>query len=202
MKVVRYISIILSIIASLFFSSNAFACEEYQSLSPTELKEYRNKLVEKDADPFDRLFAFEGLVCSDKPAIRAFAIKEGLKSSSDELVRHQILIEAMMQKTRIDILLSASSKSTSDDKTFIKEHSGVYSRIVKFRSRQNGCLGLFNDRGCFSGRSMIITGGRVELTNGNLIGVFDLSPENKLIGFIRASEHPKYSRIPAVIELF
>ncbi|GAB4360065.1 MAG: hypothetical protein Kow0026_22140 [Oricola sp.] len=88
-----------------FYSGRALACEKYKALDMIEMKEYRDKLVQPDADPLDQLFAFRELSCSDQPTIRAFAIREGLKSASDDLVRHEIMFEALMQMSRIDVEL-------------------------------------------------------------------------------------------------
>lgn len=179
----------------------AWACDEYRNLSSSEMKEFRDKLLETGADPLDRLFAFEELSCSDKPAVRSYAIREGLKSATDPIVRHQILFEALMQKTRIDVVLSKSKKLKGGDKQFFETHSGVYSRNVTHRNREAGCIGL-NFRECEPSDSLFIKGDVVEYNRGHIVGVFKLTDQNELVGYVRPQDNPNYSNIPAIIRLF
>jgi len=177
------------------------ACENFKSISTGELKEYRDKLKEIDADPLDRLFAFEELICSNKPSIRALAVREGLRSSRDDLVRNQVMFEALMQKSRIDIELSDSGNLTSKDKDFIRKYSGIFTRNVELRDREAGCIS-FNRRGCDFQKSLIVQGNTVDFNFLRIVGQFKLTGQNELVGFLRADDNGKYSRIPAVIKLF
>ncbi len=194
---IRLIIVFLALVISM---PDTFACEELIELSSEEVKEYRDKLIQSNADPLDRLFAFENLACSSKPTIRAYAIREGLKSSSDPLVRHQILFEALMQRPRIDVELSDSKKLKPGDKKFIEEYSGVYSREVIHRNRDAGCISF--DRGeCRPTEAIFIRGGIVEFNRGRIVGRFELTDANELVGYIRPQAHPNYSNIPAIIKL-
>ena len=113
----------------LFGQSNAHACEGYSNYTLEEIKEFRDMLGEADADPLDRLFALEQMVCSDRPNIRSYAIEQGLKTIQDPLVRNEVMFKAMMQKTRIDVELGSSRELSDEDKKFIKENAGVLSLI-------------------------------------------------------------------------
>ncbi|MEZ5812319.1 MAG: hypothetical protein R3D45_12980 [Rhizobiaceae bacterium] len=190
-----------ALLVAAFSWQPADACEEYRSLSTAEMKEFRDKLVETDADPLDRMFAFEELNCSDNPTIRAYAVREGLKNATDPLVRHQIMFEALMQKTRIDVELSKAGKLKGGDKRFYDKNDGVYSREVSFRDRASGCIGISFNR-CASNASLIISGDTVEYTHGAMIGVFKLTEQNELVGFLRPDNRSEYSKIPAIIRLF
>lgn len=197
----RFAQIAMALLLWLLPWQSANACEEFRSLSAAEMKEFRDKLAEADADPLDRMFAFEELNCSDKPAIRAYAVREGLKNATDPLVRHQIMFEALMQKTRIDVELSKAGKLKGGDKRFYDRNAGVYSREVSFRDRASGCIGISFNR-CDSSASLIISGDKVEYTHGAMIGVFKLTEQNELVGFLRPDNRPEYSKIPAIIRLF
>ena len=179
----------------------AWACEEYRSLTNSELKEFRDKLVENGADPLDRLFAFEELACSDMPTIRSYAMREGLNSAKDPIVRHQILFETLMQKSRIDIELNKSKNLKDGDKRFYEKHSGVLSINVTFKDRSAGCIGLYFDR-CAPQESIFIKGDVVEFNHGYVVGLFKLTGQNELVGYIRPQDHPDYSNIPAIMRLF
>ncbi len=185
----------------LTFSSLTYACETFENLSNEDVKLFRDKLIEPNADSLDKLFAFEKLACSNNPTIRALAVREGLSKSSDELVRHQILLEAMMQKNRIDIELADGRNLTPNDKKFINSHAGIYSRKVEGRDRSFGCLALHR-QGCRSDDAVFIKGDLVEFNRGRITGVFRLSTQNELVGYLKPQANNRYSKIPAVIKLF
>ena len=178
------------------------ACETRIQHSIEEIKELRDMLQKAEADPLDRLFAFEELACSERPTIRNYAIKEGLENLSDPLVRNEIMLRAMLQKTRMDVVLGNSRTLTSGDKKFINEHGGVYSQKIAFRSAESGCISLYSAKGCDTAYSLFIRGDLVELNYSHVSGEFRLSETGELVGTIRAQNHANYTRIPAVIKLF
>ena len=178
------------------------ACETRIQHSIEEIKELRDMLQKAEADPLDRLFAFEELACSERPTVRNYAIKEGLENLADPLVRNEIMLRAMLQKTRVDVVLGNSRTLTTDDKKFINEHGGVYSRQIAFRSTESGCLSLHNGKSCHTANSIFIRGDQVELNYSHVSGEFRLSETGELVGTIRAQNSAKFTRIPAVIKLF
>ena len=195
--------ITLFIVASVFiFQSEANACEEYKSLSTEELKEYRDMLEKSDADSLDRMFAFEQLVCSDNPNLRAYALEIGLKKTADPLIRNQVMLKAMMLKKRIDVELNLTKELTRKDKEFIANNAGIFSRIVSYRSEKEGCLSVSSKKQCAPANSVFIKGDKVEYNYGLIFGEFRLSQAGELVGFLRVRESRQYSRIPAVIKLF
>ncbi|BFM04890.1 hypothetical protein [Halioxenophilus aromaticivorans] len=183
-------------------ASQANGCEEFVSYEPSELKEYRDLLSKVGADPIDRLFAFEKLVCSDKPIMRTYAVKVGLETTDNELVRNQIMLSAMMQKKRIDIELFPNKTATDLDKKFIQTHDGIYSVVVTYYSEKEGCLGLHGSRECKANYSLIIKGDKAEFKYGNHIGWFDLTSSGELVGVLKAGMDARYSSIPAKISLY
>jgi hypothetical protein len=198
----RVINALLITTGIVMLHTQAVACEKFHSLSNEEMKENRDMLVKPDADPLDRMFAFEQLVCSDNPSLRDYAIKMGLTNSADPLVRNQVLLKAMMQKKKVVVELHPDKESTKSDKAFIAENAGVYSKIVHYRSEKEGCLSLSSDRECLAARSVFVKGNKVEYNLLSVYGQFELSQSGELIGFLRVADSSKYSRIPAVIKLF
>lgn len=193
----------VAVLGLVLTAQSASACEEYVNHDVADLKEYRDKLTEQGADPFDRLFAFEQLVCSSNPTLRAYAVREGMRNASDPIVRHQILLDAMLQKKRLDIELTVGSNATSADKSFVKGQSGVLVFPVAYASPSEGCISLndrINDR-CDRGRAVYIRGDNVELTYYDLIGEFFLTDADELVGFVRVKDRAEHGRIPAVIKL-
>lgn len=179
----------------------ALACEEFVEIEAQQLKEYRDKLVEQEADPLDRMFAFQQLVCSSNPVMRAYAVREGLKSATDPIVREQIMFDSMMQKTRLEIEITAGSGTTAKDKEFIQQQSGIWVIPIAFRSKTEGCLSLYQRDQCVGTYSVFIKGDKVALTYEQMIGEFQLADSNELVGFVRVQNNKKFSRIPAIIKL-
>ncbi|MEP2706241.1 MAG: hypothetical protein ABJQ71_22765 [Roseibium sp.] len=177
----------------------AQACEPHKSHSTDELKSLRDTMTGADVDPFDRLYAFQELVCSDKPVIRAFAIKEGLKNSQDEMVRNQILFDTLMQKTQITTVLYPK---TADHKKTVKYFRGeVLVHNVKYRDQNEGCISFGSSSECKTKTSLFVRGGLVEYQDGNFgaIGSFRLVETNQLIGTVSVNgKNP----VPASVELF
>lgn len=177
------------------------ACEQYSNFTIDEIKEFRAVLSKDDADPLDRLFAFEQMACSDRPNIRSYAIKQGLNTIQDPLVRNEVMFRAMMQKTRIDVEMGNSRELTKEDKQFIAETGGVYSKLVTGRVEETGCIGMYGNK-CDSRYSLFIIGDKVEFNYSPITGVFRLSGSGELVGTLRAADKATYTRIPAVIKLF
>lgn len=183
------------------YSGAVHACNGFSEYSITELKEFREMLSKPDADPLDRLFAFEQMACSDRPSIRSYALKVGLNTITDPLVRNEIMLKALMQKKRIDVELGSSKNQTDDDKKFIAEHAGVYSRNVTFQSEPDGCVSLYGGS-CDVAYSLFIMGDKVELNYSQVLGQFRLSSSGELVGTLRAGQGAKFTQIPAVIKLY
>ncbi len=197
------IRILTALFGVLLLTGGAVACDAYTTLSTGEMKDYRDKLGEAGADPLDQLFAYEQLACSDNPTIRAYAIKTGLETATEPLVRQQIMFDAMMAKTRLDIELTANAQSTARDKDFIKENSGLWTLHTTTRYKAEGCINLLgNAEQCYPDYVLYVRGPKVELTYSSAIGMFELADSNELVGFVRYYDNDSYSRIPAVIKLF
>ncbi len=200
MQLIYRISAILCL--SISFQQTVFSCEKYESFTLDEQKSFREMLNKSNADPLDRLFAFNRLACSDDPNIRSYAVREGLKNSSDELVRNQVMLTAFMQMKRVDIELGESTDATKDDQSFIKKNSGIFSKNVQYRSKTDGCISLYRADKCLSSSSLFIKGDKIEYNYKSIFGEFRLTSNNEMLGFLRVANTKKYSRIPAVIKLF
>ena len=119
-------------------------------------------------------------------------------------MRNEIMLKALMEKKRVDVELGSSKDMTKDDKAFVTKHAAVYSGMVAYRSQSAGCiaLGSRSRDSCDTNHALVISGDRVELNHGYVSGLFRLSREGELVGTLRAQNHPKYTRLPAVIKLF
>lgn len=186
----------------LIHTGSVLACESYTDYSTDELKELRDAINQSDADPLDRMLAFEKMMCSDSPNMRHYAMEQGMKNVDDPLVRNEIMLKALLEKRRIDVEIGTSKDMTKNDKAFVAEQGGVYSHKVTYRSEPEGCIGLYQTEKCDSTYSLIISGDRVELNYQQVSGTFRLSKAGELVGTIRARNHQNYTQLPAVIKLF
>lgn len=196
------IKVFLVVIFFILLSEQSFACENFQSIPSEAVKEYRDVLLYNKSDPFDQLFAFEKLSCSDNPNIRSYAIKSGINHSADPLVRNQVLLIAMMQKTRVDVEMGNKASLSNVGKKFFSDNSGIYSVNVRYKSQKDGCLSFSNRKQCESGQSVYVKGDKVEFNYQHADGQFQLSDQGELIGFLIYRGFKETARIPAVIKLF
>lgn len=177
-------------------ANQAQACEQYEPIPLAELKEYRTKLLEPEADPFDRLFAFEQLSCSDKPTIRSFAIQEGMKSANNDIVRTEILLQAILQRRQIVIELISANPS-KEVKKRIDRAGGAILETVRGKFPTEGCVSWSNDEEC-KGWFLQISGKKAVLNGNGYDGLFELSKSGELVGFVRFDRSTK---VPAKIPL-
>ena len=176
------------------FTAYASACEQYNSIPIEELKEYRDKLIEADADPFDRLFAFEKLICSDKPTIRSYAIETGMQSAADTLVRHEILLQAILQRNQIVIELISANADQSQKKQ-IDRHGGALLETVRGTFPKDGCVSWTSNDAC-EGFFLQVSGGKAILNGNGYDGFFELTKTGDLVGYVRFNRVRVPARIP------
>jgi hypothetical protein len=106
-----------------------------------------------------------------------------------------------MQKTRLEIEMTAGPSVTAKDKDFIKDQSGIWVLPITFRSPTKGCLSLHYADDCYATHSVFIKGDKVAVSYNSAIGEFQLADSNELVGFVRVNDNKNFSRIPAVIKL-
>lgn len=190
------ITLLIGIIAA----TNSMACEQYRTIANEELKEHRDILKNANSDPLDRLFAFHEMSCSDKPTIRAYAIREGISSAKDDLVRHEIMFEAIIQLTRLDIQMSSTGRVSKKAKEFITRNSSLWFANIPYRDRTIGCISFYYKEQCSLKRSAFLRGGNLELNYDDTVGSFKLTSANELVGYLVPNNI--IGKIPAVIKLF
>lgn len=193
-----YTAIIL--IISILTTTNSLACEQFKTVITEELKEHRDILTDENSDPLDRLFAFREMSCSDNPSIRAYGIREGLNSAKDDLVRHEIIFEALIQLTRLDIKMSKTAEMSKKAKEFLTKNANLWYANVVYRDRAKGCISFYYKKDCDRNRSAFIRGGNLEINYDNTIGSFKLTSANELVGFLFIPNG--IGKVPAVITLF
>jgi hypothetical protein len=196
---------VLGLIASLFMGVGAAqACDGYVSIATEDMKAYRDKLSEAGADPLDQLYAFQQLVCSDNPTIRAYAIRTGLTVGTDPLLRAQVLLDAMLAKHTIEIEVVAGKQSTADDKDWLKTFGGIVLFEVRGVSAVEGCVDVVYQDECTNKSALFVTGTKVQfyVASFRMSGQFELSESNELVGTIQIDRNGTHGLIPAVIKLF
>ncbi|MFO1033741.1 MAG: hypothetical protein U1E15_06615 [Hyphomicrobiales bacterium] len=176
--------------ALLVLAGPAFAaCDEYIAVDNAQAKEAMALLSKPEGDPIDKLSAFELLSCSDKPVLRAYAMKSGLNGISDEIVRGQILMEMLMQRKLIRVMMKRSSNLDQEGKELVERVNGVLDFENRFQDRTQGCVSLGQTTECEKNASLYFRGTTVDLmySYGSLTGQFTLTPDNKLLGVMRVS---------------
>lgn len=202
MKALRCASVMVALVGTVGFAEAAASCEEYQALSDADTREFSSKLLDPSADSLDRLFAFQKLVCSSNPVIRAYAVREGFNTVKDPLVREQILFDAMFDKSSIVIEFYKTDAFSKKDKEYISKNSGFISSTVKYRSSTEWCLSLNNGDRCDPNYSVKISGSKVEMKYNAFVADFRLTESNELVGFVLPEAGRGYGKIPAIIKLF
>ncbi|MEP2706242.1 MAG: hypothetical protein ABJQ71_22770 [Roseibium sp.] len=186
--------------------SQAMACADYESIDPTELKSMRDVLVKEDADPIDRLTVFQLLMCSDQPAIRAYAIDVG-KQTSDVILQAEVVAAALSELDQLDIKLVPADNLNDKARKYVERVKSSLSFIVRSRSRSGACVGLIKREVdlCPIGARASALGSTVEFSfdvnSRNLSGAFALATTGDMIGYIE-SHSPATGRIPAILRLF
>lgn len=199
MKFLIYSAIVLGFLTSMIESSSA--CEKFAAVDNAQAKEAMALLANPDGDPFDKLSAFELLSCSDKPVVRAFALKTGLQGVTDEMVRGQILMGMLMQRQLIRMVMTKTGDLDQSALTLIEEHNGVIELQNKYQDEVKGCIGFWDDNGCTDNVSMKFRGTTLDFTYSQeaLTGTFILGADNRLTGWIRVGG--RSSEIPSEIVL-
>lgn len=178
----------------------AVACEEYKTLAQADIKEFRDKLTDPNADPIDRLFAFQELACSDSPVMRDYAIRTGLANASDELVRNQIALEALLQKQRIEIEIIPKGAERKAQEYFKERYNNMIMIEVADTYPEDGCV-VFrrNDSDSCTWMYLKLDGPDAILAHDrSFSGKFELVATGELVGFVRNSD---YGQISARIDL-
>ncbi len=187
----------LAMITAIGMADTATACETFKTIAASEIKEYRDKLGEADADPIDRLFAYQELACSDQPVVRAYAIRIGLETARDPILRQQIAFDALMQMPRIDVQLSSEGVQ-GEAKKFLSKNGLVLSYNVVFRDTQKGCLSFNWTNGCDANNVINVKGDTILYNIRGAIGTLTLSETGEYIGSLRYEG----SAIPAKIKIY
>lgn len=143
---------IFSIILFVLCEGPTFACDKYESHTRGELKELRNALQDAATDPFDRLFAYQKLACSDQPIMRTFAVNTIVGKIKDPLVKQQVAFDILFAKRRIDVEIIDDPNGS-----YKRRYNGRAELDVKFRHKQSGCIGFTFDNEC-SGTRVYING--------------------------------------------
>lgn len=173
---------------ALFFCgglTSGLACAQYKTLAISELKEYRDKLIEEAADPIDRLFAYQQLSCSDQPGVRRYAIDIGMQNATDDIVRHAILLDAVMALPRIDLEIPDNQDADDAHRKFLTEKGNVLSFVVRYRDKKAGCLSFFSETECSTGRMATLLGRSLSISNDDIHATLTLTTSGEMTGFLR-----------------
>jgi len=176
------------------------ACESYRNVPQDQAQKLIDILTSKNAKQLERIFAFGALVCADMPALREYAMQEGLKAASDSMTRGQVLLEILMQKQFLRVDFIDSPTLPKSERDWIAMYKGLRSYRINYKDRVQGCFSLNRGDMCEQNYQIRIKGTKIEIISGQEFGQFDLQPDNTLRGFVKPND--RAAPIPSKIELF
>lgn len=187
-------------VLSVAFAAPAATCESYKNVPQDQAQKLLDVLTNKSAKQLERIFAFSTLVCADMPAVRDYAMQEGLKAASDPMTRGQVLLEILMQKQFLRVDFIDNPSLPKSDRDWIAMYKGMRSYRINFKDRVQGCFSLNRNDMCEQNYQIRIKGTKVELISGQEFGQFELQPDNTLRGFVK--QHDRATPVSSKIELF
>lgn len=185
------------------YAQESHACEELRRIDQESAQKLMDVLTDAGARPMDQTFAFETLSCASQPAIRRFALEQGL-GSKQAMLRSQALMAILFQRESIRIdIIQGSSGVSADDKSFLAAIGGAMTVSFISKNKEAGCISLSAGRNCAGtpGHYVRIDGTsvRMRVNQSDAVGEFTLQADGSLRGAMRP--WGRGTGIPAKIDL-
>lgn len=192
-----FIGVLAGLLAA---SSTAFACDKLVEIPPPRIEELMQVMKEGAASELKQLLAFEELSCSDRPAVRKFAVDTGLASKSKTL-RAQSLAALLMQRDQIRVELLEELKGNQVMENWIRQNGRDVAYKFHARDPAKNCIALEASYKCPGPYMVAIDGLNARLVDSykRLTGTFTLQPDNSLRGTVLVDGAAK--AVAAKIEL-
>lgn len=190
----------------LFGAGLAHACDEPVALDPTQARELLTLIRDPEGDALDQIFAFETLMCAQRPAVRDLATRTAIVSPNPTL-RASVMFEQMFAKEGVLVEYLPAEGLESNVYKFIKENPSQQF-IFTGKTRTASCLSLYQADCSRDGHQYFveISGTHVTLIYGDqYVGDFQLQGQ-ELLGTIHGSkivyERETLGAVPARVRLF
>lgn len=172
-------------VATVAASTAALACEKLVDMPTPRIEEMMEVMNDGGSSELKQLLAFEELACSNRPAVRKFAVDTGLASKSKSL-RSQSLAILLMQRDQVRLDLLEELKGDRTMEQWIR--SNGRSVAYKFHEREatQNCISLAAGHKCPGPYMIAIDGLNIRIIDPahHLTGTFALQPDNSLRGTI------------------
>lgn len=184
---------------AVFVASNAaHACEKLVDMPAPRIEEMMEVMKDGGSSELKQLLAFEELACSNRPAVRKFAVDTGLASKNKSL-RSQSLAILLMQRdqVRLDLLEELKGDRTMEQWIRSNGHSVAYQ--LHNKDVAQNCISLSPSYRCPGPNMIAIDGLNIRIIDPahHLTGTFALQPDNSLRGtvLIKRAARPVAAKI-------
>ncbi|WP_020696512.1 hypothetical protein [Reyranella massiliensis] len=178
-------SVLAGLAVAVAASGAALACEKLIDMPTPRIEEMMEVMKDSGSSELKQLLAFEELACSNRPAVRKFAVDTGLASKSKSL-RSQSLAILLMQRDQVRLDLLEELKGDRTMEQWIR--SNGRSVAYKFHEREatQNCISLAAGHKCPGPYMIAIDGLNIRIIDPahHLTGTFALQPDNSLRGTI------------------
>lgn len=163
----------------------ALACDKLVDIPAPRIEELMDVMKDAKSSELKQLLAFEELACSNRPAVRKFAVDTGLASKNKSL-RSQSLAARLMQRDqiRLDVLEELKGDRTMEQWFRSNGQSLAYKLYAK--EAAHNCISITAGYKCPGPDMIVIDGLNVRIIDPHhyLTGTFALQPDNSLRGTI------------------
>ncbi|MFG1451871.1 hypothetical protein V5F44_06380 [Xanthobacter sp. V2C-8] len=190
------------VVAVLCSDAVAHACDEFRRVDNAQIKVLLERVKDPAVPELDRGFAFDALICDDRPHVRQEAMRQALAAVGSPMLRAQVLAQILYQAKSLRMELQDAPGLDEKTRQFIRDNRGVIAFNLQKADPSIGCIRLdTSSGGCSSYWRLLIQGTKIDIrfapqTDGSL----ELREDGVLIGYFRPREGG--GLIPARIALF
>lgn len=167
--------------------AHAEACESLRQLDAGTARKMMGVIRQVDGDVLDQMEAFKILSCSDEPALRNFAIEDGLRAKSP-IVRSLALAEQIFQREQIRIDFLPDASIGDREKIWMEQQGRALVYKIEIVNRQSSCVSISARSKCDDPRNeqrLTIDRDKVRLMDRDIQATFSLQPDGSLRGMLK-----------------
>lgn len=183
MVIRTFIGMLVGLVAAA--ANTALACEKLVDIPAPRIEELMDVMKDAKSSELKQLLAFEELACSNRPAVRKFAVDAGLASKSKSL-RSQSLAARLMQRDQIRLDLLEEVKGDTTMENWVRSNGRSLAYKLYAKDAAQNCISISASYKCPGTDMIVIDGLNVRIIDPRhyLTGTFALQPDNSLRGTI------------------
>jgi len=177
-------------------AAGVLACEEYFDHSRQEVLAEAKTMRDREKDGFERVLAFEQLMCDRRETVRAMALQAAKESGFAPLTGRYVE-EVMFQKSVVVVVLERTENLSREAYEIINKYP-LIDFDINMVDRQRKCISTSWNRGTCAGEIFSINGNKVQLSAHDWRGSFEFEGNSNLSGFMSLdkAQHKIPARIP------